>query len=255
MTCFRLFETTGNESIRLFCFHYGGGSASAFREWLKDLTHISELIAIQLPGREDRFTEPLIYDISLVVDQLCASIKDYLNKPFVFFGHSVGALIAFELSRVLRRKKMQQPIHLIVSGSGAPQLPREKMPIHDLPEPQFIEEIKKYNGIPNNILDDNELMNLFSPIIRADFSLSETYKYTLENPFDFPLTALGGINDNTFDFSNLLRWKNQTTNIFTYYPFVGDHFFIKSAYNEVIQIINQILNSEYDKNIAFNSKS
>jgi medium-chain acyl-[acyl-carrier-protein] hydrolase len=255
MTWFKLFNAINNSSIRLFCFHYGGGSASVFRKWLKDLTPIAELIAIQLPGREDRFNEPLIYDVSHVVDKLCSDMGDYLNKPFVFFGHSVGALIAFEFARLLRKKGMQQPKHFIVSGARAPQRPIERKLIHNLPDSQFIEELKKYNGISPDVIEDKELINLFLPVIRADFSISETYKYAGEIPFDYPLTALSGVNDNTFEFSSLLGWKKQTTNIFIHYSLPGDHFFIKSSYNKVIQIVNQILNKENDKNILYqNSK-
>ena len=101
MSWFKLSRATYNSTVRLFCFHYDGGSASAFQQWIKDLLPAAELIAIQLPGREDRFNEPLLSDISFIVDQLASNPKNYLDKLFIFFGHSIGAIIAFEFVRCL----------------------------------------------------------------------------------------------------------------------------------------------------------
>ena len=238
------FRQEYDPSIRLFCFHYGGGSASIFREWSKDLADYAELIAIQLPGRENRFNEPLLYNVSQVVDKLCLNCSAYTDKPFILFGHSIGALIAFEFVRTLRRRNMPQPKHLIISGTKAPHIPLRKQPIHNLPDPKFIEELKKYNGIPNQIIEDKELISIFLPTIRADFSLSETYVYLRERPFSFPITALGGLKDDTFNCEDLLKWKEQTTCSFKHYLLPGDHFFIKSSYKQVIEIVNQILFEE-----------
>lgn len=205
------FKQEHNTSMRLFCFHYGGGSASLFRGWAKDLPDFAELIAIQLPGRENRFNDPLLNDVSHVVDQLYINFDPYLDKPFVFFGHSIGSLIAFEFARALRKRKNLQPKHLIVSGSKAPHVPFRRKCIHALPDSQFIEELKKYNGIPDYIIDDKEFISLFMPTIRADFCISETYKYYSEPPLVCSITALGGLNDNTFNPEDLLEWKEQTS--------------------------------------------
>ena len=235
------FKQERNSSVRLFCFHYGGGSASAFREWSKDIPDFAELIAIQMPGRESRFNEPLLNNVSEVVDQLFINFESYLDKPFIFFGHSTGALIAFEFTVALRKRRSIQPRHLIVSGTKAPQAPLRRSPIHALSDLQFIEELKKYNGIPDAIIENKELMSLFMPTIRADFSISETYQYHNELPLDCPITALGGLNDHTFNHEDLLKWKEQTTSSFKHHILSGDHFFIKTSYQEVIKIINQVL--------------
>jgi len=235
------FKQERNSSVRLFCFHYGGGSASAFREWPKDIPDFTELIAIQMPGRESRFNEPLLNNVSEVIDQLYMNFDRYLDKPFIFFGHSIGALIAFEFVRTLRRRINLQPKHLIVSGTKAPQAPLRRKPIHALPDLQFIEELKKYNGIPSAIIEDKELISLFVPTIRSDFSISETYEYYNELPLDCPITALGGLNDHTFNHEDLLKWQEQTTSSFKHHLLPGDHFFIKTSYQEVMKIVNQVL--------------
>lgn len=241
-----------NIHIRLFCFHYGGGSASIFRKWSKDLIDNVELVAIQLPGREERFNELLLSNVSQVVDNLCQNFNNFLDKPFIFFGHSVGALIAFEFVRALRRKGISNPEHLIVSGTKAPQTSSKKHPIHNLPYVKFIEELKKYNGAPSYIIEDRELMSIFAPIIRADFCISETYKYTNEKPLICPITALGGLHDDTFNLSDLTKWKKQTTGFFKSHFLIGDHFFINTSYEEVIKIVNQALYNEITKFIALN---
>jgi len=238
---FIAFKQEHSSSVRLFCFHYGGGSASSFREWSKDIPGFVELIAIQMPGRENRFNEPLLNNVSEVVDQLCTNFDPYLDKPFVFFGHSIGALIAFEFVRALRRKGSVQPKHLIVSGAKAPNAPFRRKSIHSLPDSQFIEELKKYNGIPSVIIEDKELISLFAPTIRADFSICETYEHHSEIPLDCPITALGGLNDHTFNHEDLLKWKEQTTGSFKPHLLPGDHFFVKTSYEEVIKIVNQVL--------------
>ena len=241
------FKQKNNAYIRLFCFHYGGGSASAFRRWSEDIIYDAELIAIQLPGREERFNEPLLDGILQVVDNLCKNFHNYLDRPFIFFGHSIGAVIAFEFIRALRKKGITQPKHLIVSGAKAPQAPLKKQPIHALANAKFIEELRKYNGIPEYIINNKELMSIFLPTIRADFCISETYKYVNESPLALPITALGGLSDDTFYLDDLLKWKEQTNAFFKSYLLAGDHFFINTSYKEVIQIINKILDNEIMK--------
>lgn len=233
-----------NISIRLFCFHHSGGSSSTFRQWSKDITDHTELIAVQLPGREERFNEPLLKNISQIVSNLCEHFNNYLDKPFIFFGHSTGALIAFEFARALRKHGISGLKHLIASGTKAPQILLKKYPIHNLPNFKFIEELKKYNGISDYIIKNEELMSLFMPTLRADFCISETYKYHTERPLANPITALGGLNDNTVDFRDILKWEEQTSILFKHHFLFGDHFFINSSYKEVIKIINQILHNE-----------
>lgn len=249
---FITFKQQKNAYMRIFCFHYGGGSASIFRKWSKDILEEAELVAIQLPGREERFSEPLVNNISQVIDNLILNFKQYSDKPFILFGHSIGALIAFEFARILEKRKLVQTKHLIVSGTKAPQIPLKKQPIHNLPKAQFITELKKYNGIPDYIIEDDELISTFIPTIRADFSISETYNYLSAKLLSCPITALGGLNDNSFDSKDLIKWQKQTSNSFTHKFLPGDHFFINTSYKEVINIINQALYNEIKKLIILN---
>jgi len=241
---FITFQPKSNAQIRLFCFHFAGSSASMFREWPKLLINHAELVAIQLPGREERFNETLLGNITQVIDLLSSHFNSYTDRPFILLGHSIGALIAFELARSLRSKGLSQPQHLIASGSKAPHILLKNPKIHDLPHPQFITELEKYGGMPSYIINDQELMSLFSPIIRSDFCISETYKYLRQQPFDFPITALGGINDNMCNRKDLIEWQKQTTKAFQCHLFPGQHFFINTAFHEVLAVVNTIICNE-----------
>jgi medium-chain acyl-[acyl-carrier-protein] hydrolase len=238
---FITFKKNNNAKVRLFCFHYAGGSASAFKEWKDDVAECSELTAIQLPGRENRYSEQLLYDIDHIINDLYLNILAYLDKPYVFFGHSLGAIIAFELTRVLRRSGKPQPKHLIIAGTRAPHIDRSKDAIHTLDDTRFTNKLMMYNGISQSLLEDKELLGIFLPIIRADFCLSETYKCESQKPLSCPITALGGSSDFTFPHAELLEWKDHTLGTFVDYKLNGDHFFIKSSYREVIKIVNNVL--------------
>ncbi len=241
---FITFKPKHNAPIRLFCFHYGGGGASSFRLWVNDIIDSVEVITVQLPGREERYNEPLLNNIHSIINELCDNFYQYTNKPCIFFGHSLGALIAFEFARKLRKKKMIQPKHLIVSGTQAPQVLRKKPPIHKLSDERFIKELEKYKGIPAPMIENKELISMFLPAIRADFCVIETYEYQNEYPLPYPITALGGLSDDTFKIENLTEWKVQTNDLFEYHFFPGNHFFIRTAYKEVINAVNAILKKE-----------
>ena len=242
--------TINNQSsnLRLFTFHHAGGSASMFRPWAQDLTSSVDIIAIQLPGRETRFTESLLYDLKSVVNKLVENFSDYFDKPFIFFGHSVGSLISFEIVRELRRRKYPLPLHLIVSGTRAPHLPSRRKKIRSLPDSEFISELFSYNGIPSVLLEDKEILNLLVPIIRADFTISETYTYSDEPPLSCPITAFGGLNDPYLLQEELSSWKDHTNNEFKYTFFEGDHFFLtKESYSKVVYDLDLIILEETKK--------
>ena len=249
---FVTFKPKHNASMRLFCFHYGGAGVSIFRSWANDVIDYAEVIAIQLPGREERYNEPLLKNIQSVVEELSLNFNEYTSKPFIFFGHSLGALIAFEFARELRRKGMPQPMHLIVSGTKAPHIIHEKPPIHSFLDEKFIRELKKYNGIPHSIIENKELISIFLPAIRSDFCIYETYEHKNECPLSYPITALGGLSDDTFDRKNLIEWKDQTGHSFKHCFLAGNHFFIKDSYKEVIAIVNSTLKEQimYSSNVS-----
>lgn len=223
--------------LRLFCFHYAGGGASIYRTWPTDLPSTIEVCAVQLPGRERRLNEPAFTTLAPMLDQLVEVILPSLDMPYAFFGHSLGALVAFELTRMLSVRYSLLPVHLLVSGRGAPQMPDMVPPIHHLPDDGFIDGLRRLDGTPEEVLQIPELMELLLPTLRADFAVSETYIYTPDKPLDCPISAFGGQDDQFAAYPELAGWKQQTNRAFNLHMFPGNHFFLHSSRVEVIRTV------------------
>ncbi len=228
--------------LRLFCFPYAGGGASIFRSWPNDLPDWIEVYPIQLPGRENCIRDAPFRRLLPLIDELtdrCLSLVS--EKPFAFFGHSMGALIGFELTRRLRQRSMPQPIHLFVSGARAPQIHNPRPPIHNLPDDQFKEAVRDFNGTPEAILQHEELMQILLPCLRADFEVYETYIYQPEPPLSIPISVFGGWQDKKISSHELEAWRSQTSGAYSMRMFPGDHFFLNSAHEPLLQNISRIL--------------
>lgn len=235
-------------SLRLFCFPYAGGGASLFYPWVTHLPDEIELCPLQLPGRENRLAETPFTQLERLVPELANVIYPYLDRPFAFFGHSMGSLIAFELARYLRQQLALSPLHLFVSGHQAPQIPSAQQPISDLPEDEFIQKIRELNGTPENVFNNEELMQLLFPLLRADFTVSETYTYSAQAPFSCSLSAFGGVKDSSVSYADLSSWRDQTAGTFTLRMFPGDHFFLHRGRNELLQAVKEDLEPYLKRN-------
>jgi len=227
--------------LRLFCFSYAGGSASAFRLWGGHIPPQIELYPVQLPGRESRLREAPFTQLPPLIQALSQAIRPYLNKPFVFFGHSMGGLVGFELARELRRQHLATPLHLMISARRAPQLPDPDPPIHHLPAAEFLEEIRNLKGTPEEVLNNDDLMQVMLPVLLADFAVCETYVYTHEVPLSCPITAFGGWQDDDISKDELVAWREQTRAFFRLQMFEGGHFFLHSERDLLLQSIAQSL--------------
>ena len=223
--------------LRLFCFPYAGGGASLFRIWSDLLPAQIEVCPVQLPGRENRFRETRYTRLMPLVPVLGGVIQPYLTMPFAFFGHSLGAIVGFELARWLRRQRAPLPVHLFASAHRAPHLPDPKPPIHDLPDPQFLEELRRMNGMPGEVLESAELMDLMMPLLRADFAIAETYLYTQDAPLSCPISAFGGLADDEVSQEEAAAWRSHTGGAFTLRMLPGDHFFFVKERATLLQAI------------------
>jgi medium-chain acyl-[acyl-carrier-protein] hydrolase len=227
--------------LRLFCFPFGGAGASFYRDWQPALPKSIEVCPVQPPGREERLSEKPFTNLAPLVAELGEILRPYLDRPFAFFGHSMGALISFELARYLRRLNQLMPAYLLISGRPAPQIPQTDPPTFDLPDPEFIEELRQIQGTPESVLQNLELMALFLPLLRADFELCQTYHYNHELPLDCPFFVFGGLADSDISQESLVSWRTQTTRPIQLQMFPGDHFFILNAQQSVLHIISQQL--------------
>lgn len=228
-------------SLRLFCFPYAGGGTLTFRHWSTALPNCVEVYVVQLPGRETLVREPPLTRLSEIVEAVVPELLPYLDKPFAFFGHSMGAFISFEVACLLRRAYQMQPAHLFVSGCRAPQVKRTKQPIYNLPDARFLEELRRLNGTPAEVLEHPELMQLMKPLLRADFEVSETYTYTPTAPLDCLITAFGGLDDPEAKRTELKAWCERTTASFALQMFPGDHFFLHTSQPDLLQAIGNQL--------------
>jgi medium-chain acyl-[acyl-carrier-protein] hydrolase len=228
-------------NLRLFCFPYAGGNSLIYRAWPFGLPANVEICAIQLPGHGNRLPEPLFNRLTPLIRALASQLSPYLNKPFAFFGHSMGALIGFELACLLRRESRPQPLHLFISGHRAPHTRDTQKRTFELPEAEFIEELRRLNGTPKEVLDHPELINLMAPILRADFAIAQTYEYVDEGPLDCHLTAFGGLRDIEVAREHLEAWRTYTSAKFNVRMFPGDHFFLDISRLSLLQTISREL--------------
>ena len=227
--------------IRLFCFPYAGGSSLVFRGWAKALAPSVAVCPAHLPGRERRLSEKPFTRAQSLVEAAAEAILPHLDRPFAFFGHSMGAIIGFELARYLRRHNLPQPVHLFISGRRAPQLNLTDKVTYNLPDAEFAQELQRLNGTPREVLAHPELMQLMTPLLRADFEVCQTYRYTEEPALDCPISAFGGLHDRDVSGEMVRAWREQTGGSFRLWMIPGDHFFVNTAPERILHILAQEL--------------
>jgi len=226
--------------LRLFCFPYGGAGASGYRMWSRFLPSWVEIAPVQLPGRESRFREASHRHLDPLLAELVGTL-DFASAPFAFFGHSLGALIAFELARELRRREKRAPLLLLVSAYPAPQLHRDRPHIAHLPDDAMVAALREHFDVSAALLDDPDLLELALPLLRADMSVVESYVYRDEPPLDLPLVAFGGLGDPEAPEEQIRGWQAQTARAFSMRMFPGGHFFVNHDSQPVIREITEAL--------------
>ena len=207
-----------------------------FREWPRKLPRNVQVVSVQLPGRESRWNEPPCQEMSAVVEQIAAGLGPILDLPFGIFGHSMGAMVAFELARALESEG-HRVLHLFVSAVRAPQEPDPDPPLHRMADAELISHLKKLNGIPKIILEHPDLIELTLPALRADLKAYETYSYRAGEPLDCPVSVYGGYDDAKAPPDSLVGWRIQTRKEFSMRLFPGDHFFLETARDALLQQI------------------
>ncbi len=223
--------------IRLICLPFAGGGASRYRDWPAYFTDDVEIVAIQLPGREDRFCEPPIDSAELLAGQLLEGLSGYLDGPFALFGHSMGALIAFELTRRLGSMGVE-PVHFFASGCRAPHLPNRSPDRHALPDREFVAAIRDLNGVPADLLENADFLDLILPTLRSDFKVAETYTpHSRARLLHCPVSVFGGIQDEEVPLDYLESWSRYTTGPFHVHLLPGDHFFVNSSRASLLRLV------------------
>ncbi|MCW8931893.1 MAG: alpha/beta fold hydrolase [Gammaproteobacteria bacterium] len=236
--------------LRLFCFPYAGGGAHIFFPWQSKLSPWIEVCAIQLPGRGTRYADKPYTHHKQIVTEVLDSMSDYMDKPYAVFGHSMGALLAYELVQEIQNRGLQQASHLFVSGRRAMHIASDAKPIYDLSEEKLISKLRQLNGTPAEVLDNKDLMSLILPVIRADFQLCDTYSHDDDyNKLAINITAFEGDNDHKAQGSHVSAWQELTNGHFESKKLAGDHFFIHS--NE--HLLLKFLDEKLFNHIGFNN--
>ena len=190
-----------------------------------------------MPGREERLREPLLTDMSALVDQLAEQLQTVTDKPYAFFGHSMGAIVCYELARRLRDANAPVPAHLFLSARAAPQL-QEVSELRNLDGDAFIDRLHElYGAVPEAIRKSTELQEVFLPILRADVTLLETYTVTPGQPLDCGITVFGGADDPAISATMLAGWQQCTSAGFSQHEFLGGHFFIQAQREAVVAAV------------------
>jgi medium-chain acyl-[acyl-carrier-protein] hydrolase len=224
-----LMEAASEPAVTLFCIPHAGGGASAYRNWGDALAPGISVGVLQLPGRESRFREPPLSELDDVLADLWRVMAPQIAGPFALFGHSMGALLAFELCHMLRRERGRQPARLFVSACRAPQLAQLATSVAALPQAAFIAEVmRRYGGIPPAILADSGYMAAILPAMRADFGILESYRAPEREPLDCPISAFGGTRDMATPPSTLAGWRSQSSAEFSLDLLDGDHFYLQT---------------------------
>ena len=220
---------------RLFFFPHAGGAPSGFRAWAEALAPQVQVFIVALPGREGRFHETPLTRFEEIVVPVATAVASLDARPFALFGHSMGSMLAFEVARQLRRSARRLPAALIVSGRCAPQL-KSRVPIlHDLPDSELVRQVARLFGVvPVEVFCQPELIDLMARVLRADLSVIEKYRYIAEAPLDCPILALCGGDDPWVTDDELQAWGQHTSARFESARFEGDHFYFKSAAQELL---------------------
>jgi surfactin synthase thioesterase subunit len=224
---FNVRPAKGVPALRLFCFPHVGAGASAFNLWKPTwMPNNIELWTVRLPGREQRLSETPFRRMRPLVEALYEAMATQLSGPYAFYGHSLGALVAFETARKIQRQGGPGPIRLLVSAHTAPQLGLCRPVLYNLPDKEFVDALRRFAGTPEEALENEDLMSIMRVALRADFEVDETYSYEEGQPLDCPISAFGGINDLDVSQDDLEAWKTHTSQKFSLQMMDGDHFFI-----------------------------
>ncbi|WP_258382359.1 thioesterase II family protein [Streptomyces sp. NTH33] len=220
--------------VRLFCLPHTGGGAALYRRWAERLAPRADVLSVRLPGREKRFTEPPYRRLDELTGALADAVEPLLDRPYAWFGHSMGALIGYEMCRRLRERGVRAPELLIASGRRAPHLPSRQRAVHAAPQRELVDHLRELNGTPAAVLDSAAALSALLPMVRADFAVSETYRWRAGRPLDCPVVVFGGRDDPLATPGELAGWQQHTAAGAEVRLFDGGHFYLHEGAREQV---------------------
>lgn len=236
--------------VSLFCLPFAGGSAHFYQNWGQQELGFVQGYAVELPGHGLRLREPLIAEFCDLIEDLAQTLAPVLAPPYALFGHSLGALLAFEFVRALERSGGLMPVHLFLSSCRAPHLPRRIRPWHALPDDELIAEIEQLDGTPPGALHDEQIREIMVPVFRADFRLGEDYSHVPRKPVSVPVSVFGGTSDPFVTPDELNAWSEHTDDFKGSVLFRGGHFYLTEHAPDIVAAIGATLASWADEETA-----
>jgi medium-chain acyl-[acyl-carrier-protein] hydrolase len=220
------FGAAPDAAVRLLCLPHAGAGATAYRAWGAEFPAAVGVCPVQPPGREKRRREPPLTTAQEIAVQLADEISEAVRPPYAIFGHSTGAVCAFEVVREIRRRGGPEPVHLFVSGRQAPQQPLEHTPLDGLSVDELAVVLRRLGGTPDEVLGQLDVLAMLQPLLVADFTVNESYLYRPEQPLDVPVTAFAATRDRGAEPERMAAWAAQTTASFAVHALSGGHFAI-----------------------------
>ena len=231
-----------NKKMNLFCLPFAGGNKYSYREFVEKAPTFLNLITLEYPGRSTRMKEPLPVDINGLADDLFNQVKELAgNGHYAIYGHSLGGLMAYLLTKKLLENAMPMPSQLFITGTTGPSsISRTEKKRHLLDQQEFIAEIRDLGGMPDEILNSEELLYFFEPILRSDFKISENYIHEQSVPLNIPITVITGTEED-MELEDIQLWQKETTHVVDFKRMPGKHFFIFQHPFKVMEIISRKL--------------
>ncbi|GGM84205.1 thioesterase [Longimycelium tulufanense] len=233
---FRRYHTSGEDGLQLVCFPHAGGSASFFRPLSGALSPMVEVLAVQYPGRQDRRAERRLENISELADATFDALTSRLDRPTALFGHSMGAVLAFEVANRMEHRKGTVPVRLFASGRRAPSRYVEEN-VHQRDDEALVAELRNLSGTDTRLLDDEEVRHMILPVLRSDYKAVETYCCPPDRSVGCPITVLVGDADPRVARKDAEAWAEHTAAGLDLHIFSGGHFYLGTAWSEVCQVI------------------